>query len=103
MLPVVRIETAPLKWASLGPTLSPAEASGSHAVRCWCVQVDALVFLVDAVDRERFLESKKELDALLGDEALSQVPVLVLGNKIDIPSVSLLLTPASYDPLRFLA
>ena len=78
----------PLKWASQEPILSPAEASGSHAVRCWCPQVDALVFLVDAVDRERFLESKKELDALLGDEALSQVPVLVLGNKIDIPSVS---------------
>ena len=57
-------------------------------MRCWRAQVDALVFLVDAVDRERFLESKKELDALLGDEALSQVPVLVLGNKIDIPSVS---------------
>ena len=60
--------------------------------RLWWQQVDALVFLVDAVDRDRFLESKKELDALLGDEALSQVPVLVLGNKIDIPSVRPLLS-----------
>ena len=39
----------------------------------WLVlQVDSIVFLVDAVDRERFSESKRELDGLLADEALAK-------------------------------
>jgi GTP-binding protein SAR1 len=57
--------------------------------------VDAIVYLVDAADRDRFPESKRELDSLLSDDSLSTVPVLVLGNKIDIP------TAASEDELRW--
>ncbi|KAK4406946.1 GTP-binding protein SAR1A [Sesamum angolense] len=57
--------------------------------------VDAVVYLVDAYDKERFAESKKELDALLSDEALANVPFLILGNKIDIPYA------ASEDELRY--
>lgn len=60
--------------------------------------VDAIVFLVDASDRSRFVESKQELDSLLTDESLANCPVLILGNKIDLPSA------ASEDELRnFLA
>lgn len=52
------------------------------------------MYLVDANQRDRFPESKKELDSLLSDDALSHVPFLVLGNKIDQP------TAASEDELR---
>lgn len=56
--------------------------------------VDAIVFLIDAFDKQRFSESKFELDSLLKDEALSNCPVLILGNKIDLPGA------ASEDELR---
>jgi GTP-binding protein SAR1 len=48
-------------------------------------KVDAIVYLVDAADRERFPESMRELGGLLSDDGLASVPFLVLGNKIDLP------------------
>ncbi|KAI3957086.1 hypothetical protein MKX01_004377 [Papaver californicum] len=61
---------------------------GGHqtARRVWkdyYAKVDAVVYLVDACDRDRFSESRMELDALLQGESLATVPFLVLGNKID--------------------
>jgi len=45
--------------------------------------VDAIVFLIDVWDRQRFVESINELDSIMMDEQLANVPILILGNKID--------------------
>lgn len=51
-------------------------------------EVDGIVYIVDANDRSRFPEAKKELDMLLSDDSLSGVPFVVLGNKIDISTAA---------------
>ncbi|WVZ71778.1 hypothetical protein U9M48_020319 [Paspalum notatum var. saurae] len=85
---------------SIGRIKFKAFDLGGHQIarRVWkdyYAKVDAVVYLVDAVDKERFAESKKELDALLADDSLANVPFLILGNKIDIPYA------ASEEELRY--
>lgn len=64
---------------------------GGHAIarRMWrqySQEADAVVFIVDAADRERFQEAALELHKLLAGNSLPiHAPVLVLGNKMDLP------------------
>mmetsp|Transcript_33981 Transcript_33981/g.68594 ORF Transcript_33981/g.68594 Transcript_33981/m.68594 type:complete len:196 (+) Transcript_33981:116-703(+) len=63
---------------------------GGHetARRLWqdyYATVDGIVFIVDAADRTRFAEVQEELRRLLEDPGLARVPIVILGNKIDIP------------------
>mmetsp|Transcript_537 Transcript_537/g.1480 ORF Transcript_537/g.1480 Transcript_537/m.1480 type:complete len:202 (-) Transcript_537:42-647(-) len=73
---------------------------GGHetARRIWrdyYANVDGILFLVDAADRTRFVEVREELQRLLEEPCLSQVPFAVLGNKVDIP------VAASEDEMRY--
>lgn len=50
----------------------------------YCNGVDAIVFVVDSVDPEKFNTARFELHQLLSQTSLSGVPLLVLGNKNDL-------------------
>lgn len=71
-----------------GVTFKAIDLGGhKEARRLWkdyFTTVDAIIFIVDASDRERAHESKACLHALLVDETIQYVPILVLGNKIDM-------------------
>ena len=50
---------------------------------------DALIYVVDSSDKERFELAKQELQSVLSNEAMKDTAVLVLANKQDIAQASL--------------
>jgi ADP-ribosylation factor 1/2 len=70
-------------------SLSICDISGSNRWRrLWSSffkSVNGLVFVIDAEDRESLAEAKKALDEVLESEEIRNVPLLVLGNKQDLP------------------
>ncbi|CDS38309.1 ADP ribosylation factor protein 8B [Echinococcus multilocularis] len=51
----------------------------------YCRGVNAVLFMVDAADRDKLGAARNELHALLEKSQLAGIPVLVLGNKRDLP------------------
>eukprot|EP00045_Choanoeca_perplexa_P010994 m.114299 g.114299 ORF g.114299 m.114299 type:complete len:185 (-) comp15473_c0_seq2:1540-2094(-) len=51
----------------------------------YCRGVQAIIYMVDAADKSKLEAAKQELHALLEKPQLAGTPVLVLGNKCDLP------------------
>ena len=64
--------------------------------------VNAILFLVDSVDVKRFPEAYKELNEILETPQLVNIPIAILGNKIDMAgavSIEELKAALHYDEL----
>ena len=51
----------------------------------YCRGVQAIVYVIDAADHEGLEQAKQEFHDLLAKPSLASIPVLVLGNKNDLP------------------
>jgi ADP-ribosylation factor-like protein 8 len=54
----------------------------------YCRGVNAIVYVVDSADREKFETTKKELHELIAKPPLANIPLLVLANKNDLPDAA---------------
>ena len=75
---------AHMEELTLGNINLKAYDLGGHkaARRAWknyTPKVDGIIYMVDTCAHNRFGESKQELDALLEQEELANVPVVILG------------------------
>ncbi|KAF9200091.1 Arf GTPase arl1, partial [Haplosporangium sp. Z 27] len=52
--------------------------------RCYYANTDAVIYVVDSVDRDRVSTSKEELMAMLEEEELKDASLLVFANKQDM-------------------
>ena len=53
--------------------------------RCYFPNTNAIVYVIDSVDRDRLSDAKSELSLMLEEEELVGVPLLVFANKQDLP------------------
>jgi len=69
----------------------------------YCNGVDAILFVVDSSDPEKFNTARFELHQLLSQPSLTAVPLLVLGNKNDLENhapVKELISALQLDKIR---
>ena len=77
------------EFTLFGTVIKAFDLGGHKSARVlwteYLCNVDGVIFIMDAADRSRFFEAKEELTKLLYDDSLRGVPILIMGNKVDLP------------------
>jgi len=86
-IPTIGFNVETIEFKNLKLTMW--DVGGQHRIRpLWrhyFQNTDAMIFVVDASDRERIEEAREELYRCLEDDLLKNAPLLVFANKIDMP------------------
>ncbi|CAF3332325.1 unnamed protein product [Rotaria socialis] len=62
---------------------SSLSSRSSHLWKHYIPSVDSIIFLVDAIDPIRFAKATAELEDLLKNESVFNIPIVILGGKSD--------------------
>ncbi|CAK8694857.1 uncharacterized protein LOC143445115 [Clavelina lepadiformis] len=72
-----------------GLTLTIWDIGGQDKIRqLWkhyYTSTEGLIYVVDSADESRFTEAASELSAILNDQDIKRIPLVVLANKQDLP------------------
>jgi small GTP-binding protein len=75
----VRIGSVEMSTFDLG-----GHAFARQSWKDYFVGISGVIFMIDSANAKRFREAAVELDGLLDDPALPNVPFLILANKVDV-------------------
>ena len=84
-MPTVGLNVEQISYRGLSLTMWNVSGQATRLWKHYFDKINAIIFVVDASDRERIQKAQEELHRVISDEELAGAPVLVFANKQDVP------------------
>ena len=84
-VPTVGLNVEQISYRGLSLTMWDVSGQATRLWKHYFDKINAIIFVVDASDRERIQKGQEELHRVISDEELAGAPVLVFANKQDVP------------------
>ena len=84
-VPTVGLNVEQISYRGLSLTMWDVSGQATRLWKHYFDKINAIIFVVDASDRERIQKAQEELHRVISDEELAGAPVLVFANKQDLP------------------